>query len=93
MRTMLDDLEQIPRDRVVIARYSTLTSDPSAEIARLCRELGLGWDTALGASLPVASHTVSQPKKDKWKVRETELAAVLPRLQSLIDRAARFAEA
>jgi len=93
MRTMLDDLEQVPRDRVVVANYSRLIDDPSAEVSRLCRELGLGWDTPIGASLPVASHTVSQPKKDKWKGREAELASVLPRLQSVIDRVVRFAGA
>jgi hypothetical protein len=85
---LLDDLEQIKPERVVTAHYDALLADPAAEVARLCAAVDLDWDRALGKVLPIASHTVSKPRAEKWRAREAEVEAVLPRLQALIRRAA-----
>lgn len=90
-RIMLDDLEQIPADRRTVARYDVLVADPNAEVARLCLSMDLQWDRKLGDELPVAMHTVSKPRREKWREREAEIEAVLPDLRDLIERAERVA--
>jgi hypothetical protein len=87
MRILLDDLDAIPGERKLIARYDAFVEDPEGEIRRLAGLLGLQWDQTLGETVPLSGHTVSAPEKDKWKKRETEIDAVLPGLKDLIDRA------
>jgi hypothetical protein len=88
---MLDDLDAMPADRRFVARYDALVADPGAEIGRLARALDFGWDMTAPAALPIAAHTVSKPRQDKWRAREAEINAVLPLIQPLWDRAARVA--
>jgi len=88
---MLDDLDRIAPDRRVVSRYDALIAEPDAEVRRLAQALDFVWERKLGAELPVASHTVSAPREDKWKKREAEIMAVLPSIQDLADRAAKAA--
>lgn len=90
-RILLDDLEVVPAERRTVARYDALVADPPTEIGRLCTALGFGWDQPLGAALPLANHTVSEPKADKWRRREAEIAPVLARIGATVARAERFA--
>lgn len=90
-RILLDDLEAVPAERRTVARYDALVADPSKEIGRLCAALGFGWDQPLSAALPLANHTVSEPKADKWRRREAEIAPVLARIDATVARAERFA--
>lgn len=90
-RILLDDLEALPASRRTVARYDALVADPSGEIARLCAALDLRWDQPLGATLPLADHTVSAPNADKWRRREAEILPVLERIASTVARAERFA--
>ncbi len=89
--TLLDALETLPNEAWTVARYDALLANPSHEIARLCRQLDLGWDRELGAQLPVATHTVSKPRDDKWKSREAEIEAAWPKIAAVAERAARVA--
>lgn len=88
---LLDDLDALPPSACVVARYDALIGDPAAEIARLCRALGLAWDRPIDGPLPIARHTVSQPRAGKWRHREAELAPLLDRLAPTMERAAAFA--
>jgi len=90
-RILLDDLAALPSAQCVVARYDALTGNPAAEIARLCAALGFGWDQPIDGPLPLANHTVSEPRADKWRRREDELAPELARLGPTIARAAAFA--
>lgn len=90
-KILLDSLDQIAPDRWAVARYDALLADPDAEISRVCAIMGLEWDRRLGGDLPIAKHTVSKPRDDKWRAREDEIMAVLPRIAELADRAARAA--
>lgn len=90
-RILLDDIEAIPAGRRTVARYDALVADPAAEVARLCTAIGFGWDETLGATLPLARHTVSEPKADKWRRREAELLPVLARIGDTVARAQRHA--
>ncbi len=92
MQVMLDDLDQLPPDRVSTARYSALIADPNVEIARICKNVGLDWDRTLGKELPLARHTVSRPAADKWRGRAEEIEAVLPSIAAMLERAANAAE-
>ena len=88
---LLDDLAALPADRVTVARYDALLTDPQAEISRLCAATGLQWDQSLRGALPPSQHTLSAPAPDKWRKHEREIEAVLPGLAETIARAERFA--
>lgn len=90
-RILLDDLERLPARRWCVARYDALLADPGAEITRLCAAIGFDWDRWLSAELPVASHTVSAPRREKWRVREREVELALSRVADTAGRAARVA--
>jgi len=91
-QVLLDDLDEIAPDRVAVARYDALISDPDAEVRRLCAAVDLDWDRKLEGGLPLARHTVSKPEDGKWRAREAEIMAVLPKLEPLMQRAAAFAQ-
>ena len=93
LTAMLDDLEALPKDRVVCTSYETVLRDPQAEAARLCAAFGLEWDRRIDGPLPLAQHTLSAPDPEKWKKNAAEVEAVLPRLQPVIERAQKFLSA
>lgn len=88
---LLDDLEALPRERVVVARYDNLVADPAGEIARICAALGLPWDRPIAGSLPLARHTISQPGPEKWRRHAALIEPQLQRLSGTMARAERFA--
>lgn len=88
---LLDDLEKIPADRRTTTHYDALVADPGAEIRRICEAMEIAWDRQLNGALPLARHTVSVPKADKWRAREPEIAPVLPAIAAVMDRAQRAA--
>ncbi len=75
-RILLDDLAALPPDRWRTIRYEAFLAAPQDEISRLCRSLEVEWDRRLGASLPVARHTVSTPNAEKWRVHAAAIEAV-----------------
>jgi hypothetical protein len=76
-RILLDDLTALPPERLRAIRYEAFVAAPQDEIVKLCGSLGLGWDQDLGASLPLARHTVSAPSAEKWRVHQAAIEAVL----------------
>ena len=89
-RLMLDDLADLPRDRWRAISYETFIAAPQRQISNLCAALDLGWDKALGDSLPLARHTVSPPRADKWRAHADAIEAVLPGLAAEEARARSF---
>jgi len=88
---LLDALEHIAPERIAVARYDALLTDPAAEIHRLCEFAGVNFDRDLAKGLPFADHTVSAPDPEKWRRRENVIAPLLPRLRETIERAEAFA--
>ena len=86
-RVLLDDLTALPPDRVRTIRYEAFVAAPQDETARLCASLDLGWDQELGASLPLARHTVSAPSAEKWRTHQAAIEAVAPIVESQDRRA------
>ena len=91
-RILLDDLERLPASRWCVARYDALLDDPDAEMARVCAAIDFEWDRKLDAKLPIASHTVSAPRPDKWRAREREVAQALALITKVARRAERVAQ-
>jgi hypothetical protein len=90
-RILLDDLAALPAERWTSIRYDAFVDDPQREITRLCEQLELDWDQALGGALPASRYTLTAPAPDKWRRHEAEIMAVLPGLGATIERAERFA--
>jgi hypothetical protein len=86
-RILLDDLETLPKDRWLALRYESFIAAPQDEISRLCHALDLDWDRQLGASLPLARHTLTVPSAEKWRAHAEGIEAVLPLLNRENDRA------
>jgi len=75
-RILLDDLSALPRDRWTSIRYEAFIATPQEEISRLCRTMGLDWDSVLDVSLPMARHTISAPHPEKWRTSADAIDAV-----------------
>ncbi|HJU07136.1 MAG TPA: sulfotransferase [Rhodanobacteraceae bacterium] len=88
---LLRDLENLPATRWCVARYGDLIADPNAEIERLCAAIGFDWDRRIDGGLPVASHTVSTPRPDKWRARAPEVETALGLVGEVAGCAARAA--
>lgn len=88
--TLLDDLEALPRDRVRALDHCAFLASPQASIERLAESLGLGWDRALGPSLPLSATTVSAPRPDKWRALEAAIEGVWPLVAEADARARAF---
>jgi hypothetical protein len=86
-RILLDDLAALPPDRWRTIRYEAFLAAPQNEIERLCASLDIGWDRRLGDSLPLARHTVSAPRADKWRVHATAIDSAKPIWSGENDRA------
>ncbi|GAB1597057.1 sulfotransferase [Lysobacter claricitrinus] len=89
MNTLLDDVADLPRDRVTTVRYHEFLANPQAEMQRVTASAGLGWDVVLDA-LPLSKTTLTKPDPDKWRKHEAAISRVLPGLQSTIERAERY---
>jgi hypothetical protein len=89
---LLDDLEQLPRQRIRAISHADFVAAPQASVEALTRSLDLGWDKSLGPQLPLSSMTVSQPDPDKWKRLEAVIEPVLPIVERADERAKAFVE-
>lgn len=90
MTVLLDDLEALPRTRVISADYADVLAVPQETIATLCRSLGIGWDRQLSTTLPLSPTVVTLPSPDKWMRDAAAIDAVWP-LVAEVDERARIA--
>lgn len=87
---ILDDLAELPRQRVRAVRYSDVLADPNTRIPALARSVGLDWDRDLTRTLPLSRYTLSRPDADKWRRLEDVIARVLPIVADADERARAF---
>jgi len=88
--TLLDDLSEMPAERVHVVRYNDILANPEHEMERLCSALELEWDRSIEGALPLSRFTVSEPAPEKWRRHEALINEVLPGLQPTLDRVERF---
>jgi hypothetical protein len=85
-RIILDDLEQLPRDRWIACDYSDLTDCTEDSVRRMCGFADLEMDQRLldrlNSPLPLSRYTQTAPDPDKWRKNESE---ILPLLDSAHD--------
>lgn len=89
---MLDDLAQIPAERICAVSYESFIAEPLEQIKRLSQFAGVGWDQSLEKGLALSRHTLTKPDPDKWKKNETELNKVLPGTEATSQRIEQFAQ-
>ena len=87
---LLDDLEQLPSERVQVISHGDFTAAPQPSIEALASSLDLGWDREFGESLPLSSMTVSKPDPDKWRRLESLIDPILPIVEEADARAREF---
>lgn len=84
---IIDDLENLPKNRWTSIDYADLVTNPSREIMRLCRFASLPFDPVLekhtAGALPLSQYTHTSPSADKWKKNAADLEKVLPGLAGL----------
>jgi hypothetical protein len=87
---LFDDIDRIPDEKRTVLRYEALVADPAREVARICADVGFGWDRPLDAGLPLSRYTLSPPEADKWRRHAADIEPQLERLAGTILRAERF---
>ena len=87
---LLDDLEQLPSERVQVISHGDFTAAPQPSIEALASSLDLGWDREFGESLPLSSMNVSKPDPDKWRRLESLIDPILPIVEEADARAREF---
>lgn len=88
--TVLDDLQQLPREDWTSVACHDFVADPAATIRRLCAFADVPFDAALqartAAALPLSRHTHTQPEPEKWRRNEAALTRVLPTIEACWQR-------
>ena len=90
---LLDDLERLPRQRLRVVDHGQFLGEPGTVVEALARSLDLGWDSQLGAELPLSKTTVSEPRPDKWRRLEPAINEVWPIVEAADARARAFLDA
>ena len=90
-RFILNDLDNIPRERWMALSYDDLRQDTPGLVEQICKFSGIPFDAdfraRVSADLPMSRHTLTPPREDKWREYEAELAIVLPRVEDTFERA------
>ena len=87
---MLDDLEELPAERVRTIMQRDLLANPQASLESLAQSLDLGWDRQLGSELPLSKTTVSRPDPEKWQQLASVIEPVMPIVEAADARARAF---
>lgn len=91
MDILLDDLAALAEVRVQAIDYEDFLRSPQQAIDGLAARLDIGWDTKLGAELPLSVTTVSKPATDKWRTIEHVIESIWPIVEATDARARAFA--
>jgi hypothetical protein len=86
-RTLLADLQALPREHWAVVDHGRFLADPAAEVARICAWAGWGWDRPLAAQLPHSRYTLTAPDPEKWRKHEAEIGPRLAALRATIEHA------
>lgn len=88
--TVLDDLQQLPREDWTSVAYRDFVADPAGTIRRLCAFADVPFDAALqartAAALPLSRHTHTKPEPEKWRRNEAAITRVLPTIEACWQR-------
>jgi hypothetical protein len=89
---LIDDLEELPRERLRAIHHGDLIASPQSSIEALARSLDLAWDRKLGGELPPSAMTLSRPNPEKWRRLEALIEPVMPVVEASDARARAFAQ-
>lgn len=84
---ILDDLAALGPERWTPVDYDRFIAAPDAEAQRLATWAGWGWDTTLGAALPLSRYTLTPPDPEKWRRHQAAVEAALAPRDDLVARA------
>jgi hypothetical protein len=87
---LLDDLEELPPERIRTITQRNLLANPQVAVERLAGSLNLSWDRQLGAELPFSKTTVSRPDPEKWRQVASLIEPVMPIVEAADARARDF---
>ncbi|KFN51006.1 sulfotransferase [Arenimonas composti] len=87
MRTLLDDLQALPREHWIAVDHADVTADPQAQVQRVAAWAGWQWDRQLGPTLPLSRYTLTAPAPDKWRRHEAEIERAMDGIAGTVARA------
>jgi hypothetical protein len=90
-RILLDDLAEVPAERVTCIDYAAFLEDSAGSLQRIGAALGLEGDAADDKELPLSRYTLTRPEPDKWRRHAEFIEPLLQRHAATVERAARFA--
>lgn len=90
MDILLDDLAALDEARVQAIDYEDFLRSPQKSVDGLAARLDIGWDSELGAELPLSVTTVSKPATDKWRAIEDVIESIWPIVDATDARARAF---
>lgn len=94
-RIIIEELSSLPVERWTAVTYEELVADPQSVLETICRFANIKADQLRVSSgeLPLSRTTITPPAIDKWKVRETEIEALMPSLADTVQRIEAFCSA
>lgn len=91
-RTLLADLQRLPRERWCTVRYDDLVGRSAETVRALCEFGALAFDEPLAARtaarLPDSRYTQTPPEPGKWRRNAAAIERVLPSVQDVWDQLA-----
>ena len=84
---VLDDLEEMSRDKWELVFFEDFLKNPSIELKQISTNLKLDWQVAkLPEVLPITASSVTKPNSGSWRKNASEIISVMPSIQKTIDR-------
>ncbi|WJG08354.1 sulfotransferase [Aliiglaciecola sp. LCG003] len=87
-QSILEGLEQIPRERKMMLGYQDLVANPQASLEAILAfaQLKAEAQTMLSNGLPLSRYTLTQPKADKWHANAAEILPYMSSISELVER-------
>lgn len=86
---IINDLQNIPRNRWTIISYDELIKETSAHVNNICRFCEIEFDSHLKGitqeRLALSRYTLTPPDRNKWKKNEDEITKIFPTIQKTIN--------
>lgn len=86
---IIRDLEDLPAGDYCAVSYEALVANRESELKRLCGFIGVPFGPRMqqvaSEALPLSKYTLTPPAPEKWRQYESEIEAVMPKLNDTVE--------